>query len=289
MILDSSLIIHFRPSNNHLYAGSVLQLFPSRAVAIDILGFGIHWYGLLYLAAFMLAWVLLPRLQRYRNLDLTSEEWADLLSWGVIGVVVGGRLGFVLFYEPSYFLDSPLRVFAVWEGGMSSHGGFLGVTLSLLWIVRKKGLPVLALADVIVVPVALGLMLGRLGNFINQELYGTVTSLPWGISIPGVEGLRHPTQLYAMLKDLVIAFACFAHLSLPGSTRGRTAAIFLILYGVLRFLLEYLRIQEYPLLPLPLFFSRGQLLTLPIVVVGVPLWWRTRVFSRHSHPSPPLR
>lgn len=252
-----------------------MSLFPTRTVALEILGFSIHWYGILYLAAFLLAWYLLPRLQTYRGLRLSKDEWADILSWAVIGVIVGGRLGFVLFYAPQYFLREPLKIFAVWEGGMASHGGFLGVTLALLWILRKKNLPILAIGDTVVVPAALGLVCGRLGNFINQELYGTVTQLPWGMYIPGVEGLRHPTALYAMAKDLLIAGACFWHLrwsSARGDRPGRTLGFFFMLYGVLRFLIEYVRVQDYALLPLPFFFSRGQLLTIPIIAAGVWLW-----------------
>lgn len=249
-----------------------MSFFPSRSVAVEILGFGVHWYGLLYLTAFLIAWFLLPRLQRYRDLHLTKEDWADVLSWGVVGVIVGGRLGFVLFYEPEYFLSDPLRIFAVWEGGMASHGGFLGVTLALLHVTRRKHIPRWLLADILVVPVAIGLACGRLGNFINQELYGSVTTLPWGISIPGVDGLRHPTQIYAVLKDLFIALVCFLHLRRPTYVAGRTLGLFLMLYGILRFIVEYYRIQEYGLLPLPFYLSMGQLLTVPVFAIGAFIW-----------------
>ena len=157
---------------------------------------------------------------------------------------------------------------------MSSHGGFLGVLLAVGLYLRHRRLPLLPIADLAVVPVALGLALGRLGNFINLELYGTVSDLPWAIAVPGVEGLRHPAQFYAMGKDLLIAAVCYWHLvRVRPVIPGHTTALFLMLYGTLRFLVEYVRVQEYPLIDFGvLSLSRGQLLTLPIVLVGVVLW-----------------
>jgi phosphatidylglycerol---prolipoprotein diacylglyceryl transferase len=250
------------------------SIFPSRAVAFDIFGWSIYWYGLLYFAAFLLAFWILPRLQKHRNLLLLDRnDWADLLTWAVIGVILGGRLGFVLFYEPQYFLISPLKIFEVWEGGMSSHGGFIGVATSLFFFLRKRGWDVWSIADLLTVPIAIGLAFGRTGNFINQELYGPVTTLPWAISIPSVEGLRHPTQIYAVIKNLVIAACCLWHLKFMRPIRaGTTFALFLVLYAILRFLIEYLRTQEYGLIDLGVIsLSRGQLLTVPILLAGVLL------------------
>ncbi len=195
----------------------------------------------------------------------------------VIGVIVGGRLGYVLFYEPTYFISQPLQIFALWQGGMSFHGGFLGVLIVLILWSRKHHVPFMALADIVVVPVAIGLALGRVGNFINQELYGTATTLPWGMYFPGAatiaeSSLRHPTQLYAVGKDLLIAGICFWYLRLTKKNvrrHGCTAAAFLILYGVGRFLLEYLREQQYPLTDIAgIALTRGQLLTLPLLLLG---------------------
>ena len=251
----------------------MVALVPSRTIALQIFHFSVHWYGIMYLLAAILGIILLPHLQRARGLTLTRDEWLSVVSWGVIGVIVGGRFGYVLFYEPMYFAVHPSEIIAIWNGGMSSHGGFIGVTASLLLFGFFKKIDVRTLADVVVVPVALGLALGRFGNFINQELYGTVTTLPWGIVIPGVEGFRHPTQLYAVAKDLFIAMVCLGHLQLRPAVPGRTFALFLMLYGVLRFLLEYLREQPYPLINLGLVtLSRGQLLTLPIFIMGALLW-----------------
>ncbi|MCF7844893.1 MAG: prolipoprotein diacylglyceryl transferase [Kiritimatiellales bacterium] len=252
----------------------MVDLFPSRMVALEILGFSIHWYGLMYLAGFVLAFLLLPRIQKWRGLDLSKDDWAQLLSWGIIGVIAGGRLGFVLFYEPGFFVRYPIEIVQVWHGGMSSHGGFIGVALALYFVSRKRKIDLLALADCLVVPIALGLALGRVGNFINGELYGTVTNVPWAMQFPDIEGLRHPTQIYAVIKDLVIAMVCFLYLKNSKPVYlGRAFTLFLMLYGILRYLLEYFRDQPYGLLDLKIILvSRGQILTIPLIIVGYLLW-----------------
>src|SRR3989344_3387466 len=253
----------------------MISFFPSRAVFLEILGFNVHWYGIMYLLAFLLALLLLPRLQKERGLHLSRDQWASIVSISILGVIIGGRLGYVLFYEPLYFLTHPLEIIAVWNGGMSSHGGFLGVCLALMFYCRRHTIDIRLLADIAVVPVAIGLAFGRFGNFINQELYGIITTMPWGIEIPGVEGLRHPTQIYAVLKDLLIAGAAYWHLHAVRPMKpGRTFALFLILYGILRFVVEFLRDQTHPLVDLMVLeLSYGQLLTIPLLMVGIALWF----------------
>ena len=252
----------------------MISLFPSRTVALELFGFPIRWYGLFYLCAFLVAYILLPRLQRYRGLALIREEWERLLGFAVLGVIVGGRLGFILFYEPMYFLAHPVKIFAVWEGGMASHGGFLGVAIALFFTLRRRNVDLLRFADVVVIPAALGLAVGRVGNLINQELYGTVTTLPWGIAIPGIEGLRHPTPFYDALYNILIAAVCFLHLARPRSVPGRTCALFLMLYALFRFLVEFLRAQEYAPLDLGIVvLTMGQALTVPVFIAGMFLWW----------------
>ncbi|TSC79388.1 MAG: phosphatidylglycerol:prolipoprotein diacylglycerol transferase [Candidatus Peregrinibacteria bacterium Gr01-1014_25] len=251
----------------------MLALFPSRTVAVSVLGFPIHWYGILYACGFALAWVLLPRLQRHRGLTWLRGDFEHLLAAGVLGVLLGGRLGFVLLYEPRYFLAHPLEILSVWNGGMASHGGFVGVALALFLVMRGRERDLLKIADIAVVPIALGLALGRLGNFINQELYGIPTALPWGIMIPGVEELRHPTALYAIGKDLLIALVCFAHLRRSGSRVGGTAGLFLLLYGMLRFGLEFLRDQPYGWIDFGVAsLTPGQVFTIPLIAAGAALW-----------------
>ena len=257
-----------------------MQFFPSRAIFLTVGPLSIHWYGIMYLLAFLLSMWLLPRLERYRRLQLTDRQRESLLIHTFFGVLVGGRLGVVLFYDLPYFLQHPFDIFAVWQGGMSSHGGVIGVTIGLLLFARKYRIDVARLADILMVPVAIGLAFGRVGNFINLELYGTVTTLPWGMAIPGVEGLRHPTQIYAVIKDLTIALVAFAHLrrtagQTTGAAIGRTVAIFMVLYGILRCIVELFRDQApygYTIIAgLPI--SRGQLLTVPIILFGIALWF----------------
>lgn len=256
------------------YDAGVIEFFPSRAVAVSLLGFQVHWYGIMYLLAFVLALILLPHLQRYRKLYLSRDEWSTLAAWAVVGVILGGRLGFVFFYDTEYYRQFPLHVLYVWQGGMSFHGGFLGTCLALTFHALRMNYPAARLADVIVVPAAIGLALGRLGNFINQELYGTVTNLPWGMTFDGAEGLRHPTQLYAMVKDLLIAGLCYLHLRRVNlQTPGKTFALFLVLYGFGRILVDPLREQTYSLIRFGDFvLTRGQLLTLPLLAFGALLW-----------------
>lgn len=252
----------------------MVALFPSRTVALELFGFAVHWYGIMYLLAFLLAWLLLPRLQQYRALSLSRDTWSSVLSSAILGVIVGGRLGFIVFYEPLHYLTHPADIVAVWQGGMSFHGGFLGAVVALLFALRHRRHDMLRFADVVVVPAAIGLALGRMGNFINGELYGPLTTLPWGIAFPGVEGLRHPTQLYAVCKDLLIALCCYAHLRLAAQAApGRTFALFMVLYGMLRFAIEPLRVQDVaPLHVAGLTLTRGQQLTLPVLLAGLALW-----------------
>ncbi len=277
-----------------------IAVLPSRAIALSVGPLAIHWYGVLYAVSFLIGMWVLPRLEKFRSLALTGDQRTNLYTALILGVVVGGRLGYVLFYEPAYFIAHPVQILAVWHGGMSSHGGLIGVVCALVVFCKRNSVSLLALADLIVVPSAIGLALGRLGNLINLELYGTVTALPWGIHIPGVEGLRHPTQIYAMIKDLFIAWVCFMHMRATAQSSaqssklkaqsfpiGRTTALFLILYGILRFVVEYFRDQPYGHVTIGfLNFSRGQLLTIPVFVAGVCLWClsRPRCVGEHDIP-----
>ena len=284
------------------YGTHMLQLFPAREIALALGNFEIHWYGVLYIAGFALAWWLLPKLQKYRGLALTRDQWLELITWCALGVIAGGRLGYVLFYEPAFFLSNPGQMIAIWDGGMSSHGGFIGVAIALGLVARHFKIELLALLDVIVVPVALGLALGRVGNFINQELY-----------------LSTAAHLAAIGKNLLISALCFLSLKsgwhrgvrpeilrnsegphakhggsgtvakssgespVTGPAPGQTLALFLILYAILRFLTEYWRVQEFSG---AFGLTRGQLLTLPVLLAGVMLWiWLRREPSSSKHST----
>lgn len=261
----------------------MIQFLPSRAVAIQIGGFGIHWYGIMYALAFLIGIFLIPRLEHYRRLRLTEKQRTALYTALMLGVLIGGRLGYVLLYGWKYYLMHPLEIVAVWQGGMSSHGGIIGVALGLQWFSRMKQINVWKITDIIVVPVAIGLALGRVGNFINGELYGTITTVPWGMYFPGVDGLRHPTQLYAVAKDMLISIVCFLHLQKSANTSpmkcGVTTAIFLTMYGILRFIVEIFRDQPFGYVHLGIIdISWGQVYTIPVIIAGVVLYaWRSRV------------
>lgn len=255
-----------------------MSFFPTRQIALSIGPLAVHWYGLMYLLAFLTAWFLTPRLAKYRELSLSKEQQSSLLTYAILGTLIGGRLGYTAFYGADYFGDHPWEIFAVWRGGMSFHGGLVGVGIALWLFAKRQVLDFWKLLDIAVIPAALGLAFGRFGNFINQELYGPVTDLPWGMVIPGVEGLRHPTPLYAMVKDLLIAGVCFLHLR-RDAIPGATTALFLILYGILRFSIEFVRIETASGLDLGiLYLTRGQVLTIPLILVGLYLlfWKRIR-------------
>ena len=253
-----------------------MSFFPTRQIALSIGPLAIHWYGLMYLLAFLAAWFLLPRLAKYRSLSFSKEQQSSLLTYAIVGVLVGGRLGYVAFYGADYFGDHPWEIFAVWKGGMSFHGGLVGVGVALFLFAKREAMGFWRLLDVAVIPAALGLAFGRFGNFLNQELYGPVTDLPWGMAIPGIEGLRHPTPLYAMVKDLLIASVCFLHLR-RSTIPGATTALFLILYGILRFSIEIVRVETASGLDVGfLHLTRGQLLSIPVLFLGIWILWKRR-------------
>jgi phosphatidylglycerol:prolipoprotein diacylglycerol transferase len=222
----------------------------------------------MYLLGFLLVYKLAPKLQRYRGLWLKKSDWSNLLSLVVIGVIVGGRLGYVFFYDWPYFKANPQEIFAIWNGGMASHGGFIGVALVTWVYARFHKLSILKIVDAAVVPIALALALGRVGNYINVELYGTVTDVPWAQAIDGVEGLRHPTAVYAILKNTFVGAICMYALTNSKKT-GLPTACFLMSYAVLRFIVEFFRIPTVENTEIFGFiFSQGQLLSVPVFVLG---------------------
>ncbi len=231
----------------------------------------------MYLLAFVVAYILILKFQKFRSLTLTKDDVSSILSYAIVGVIVGGRLGYVLFYELAYMIEHPIQIFAVWNGGMSSHGGFIGTAIALWYILKKKGIPLLSFLDVATVPIAVGLAFGRFGNFINFELYGTVTDVAWAVEIPGIEGLRHPTYFYALIKNLWIAAVCLVLLRSQKGSPGTIFSVFLIMYGVLRFVVEVFREQTYSLIDISVMeLTRGQVMSIPIVVLGTLLLMKKR-------------
>lgn len=256
-------------------------------IALQVGPLAIHWYGLTYLAAFGL-FLLLARArlthEPYASLR-TPRPWEtrdveDILFQGVLGVVIGGRVGYCLFYKPLYYLGHPLEVFAVWTGGMSFHGGLIGVLLAMVWYARTRQRPWLQVMDFIAPCVPTGLAAGRVGNFINGELWGRVAdpSLPWAMVFRGAGELpRHPSQVYQFLMEGLLLFVLLWLYARRPRATGQVSGAFLLGYGVFRFIAEFFREPDAHLGLLSLGMSLGQWLCVPMVVGGIALWaWAGR-------------
>ncbi len=248
-------------------------------VALQLGPVSIHWYGLMYVLAF-LQFVLLGRrhLARRRDLALSPVLVDDLMFWGVVGVILGGRMGYVLFYKPLDFLADPLSIVAVWQGGMSFHGGFIGVLVAMAWLARRRGLRWLQVTDFIAPLVPLGLALGRIGNFINGELWGRPADVPWAMVFPLIDAVpRHPSQLYQAGLEGVALFVLLWWFARRPRPVGQVSAVFLLGYGVARFAVEFFREPDAHLGLLGLGLSMGQWLCVPMLVAGVGMWvWSGR-------------
>ena len=256
-------------------------------VALQIGPLAVHWYGLTYLAAFGL--FMLLGLRRLRHAPFASvtgpgawkrQDVEDILFMGVMGVVLGGRIGYCLFYKPLYYLAHPLEVLAVWQGGMSFHGGMLGVVVAMIWFARSRHKPWLQVADFVAPCVPTGLAAGRIGNFINGELWGRLSSpdLPWGMVFRGAGDLpRHPSQLYQFLLEGLLLFVLLWFYARKARKEGQVAALFLVGYGVFRFVAEFFREPDAHLGILSLGMSMGQWLCVPMVLAGFGLYsWAAR-------------
>ena len=240
-------------------------------IAISIGPLAVRWYGLMYLVAFIL-FVVLGRVHARRQpaLRWDAQQIDDLLFYGVLGVILGGRLGYVLFYKPAYYLAHPAEILAVWQGGMAFHGGFLGVLVAMWLFGRRTQRPWLAVTDFIAPLVPLGLAAGRMGNFINGELVGRVTDVPWAMVFPQVDGLpRHPSQLYQFGLEGLSLFLILWWFSAKARPRGLVSAVFLIGYGAFRFIAEFGREPDDFLGLLTFGLSMGQWLSLPMILAGL--------------------
>lgn len=253
----------------------------------------IHWYGLTYLVAFALFMLLAAARVRqpwYAHAGWTRRDVEDLLFWGVLGVVLGGRIGYALFYKPGYYLEHPLEIVAVWKGGMSFHGGMLGVIVAMVGFARMRGRAWLEVTDLIAPAVPTGLASGRIGNFINGELWGRQAdaSLPWAMVFPqsGVDMPRHPSQLYQFaLEGVLLAVLLWVYARRPRAL-GQVSGAFLLGYGVFRFVAEYFREPDAHLGLLALGMSMGQWLCVPMMLGGAVLWaWATRRAAPAASPA----
>ena len=243
----------------------------------------VRWYGLMYLLAFASFWWLGTRRINVGLAAISRQQLDDLLFGGIVGVILGGRLGYVLFYKPDYYLAHPLESFAIWQGGMSFHGGFLGVLAAMAFVALRQRVKWWDVMDYVAPLVPLGLGAGRLGNFINGELWGRATGAPWGMVFRGAGDLpRHPSQLYEFALEGLALFALLWWFSSRPRPRMQVSALFLIGYGAARFICEFAREPDSFLGFLALGLSMGQWLSLPMIAAGIFLWFLAARPSRTS-------
>jgi phosphatidylglycerol:prolipoprotein diacylglycerol transferase len=257
-------------------------------IAIQIGPLAVRWYGLMYLLGFGLFWWL--GRQRLRRPDVASstrldaQGLDDLLFFGVIGVVLGGRLGYVFFYKPGYYLEHPMEALAIWQGGMAFHGGLIGVLTALWLFCRWRGLRFFAVMDFVAPLVPLGLAAGRMGNFINGELWGRPSEVAWAMVFPqaGDTLTRHPSQLYQFFGEGLSLFALLWWWSGQSRARGEISGLFLVGYGITRFLAEFARQPDAFLGTLAAGMSMGQWLSLPMILIGIPMILIARKNARRA-------
>jgi phosphatidylglycerol:prolipoprotein diacylglycerol transferase len=254
--------------------------FPDiHPIAFSLGPFVIRWYALAYIAGILLGWLYARHLVSKNNLwkntsPMSKTDIDDFITYATLGIILGGRLGYVIFYNPAYFMEYPSAILAVWEGGMSFHGGLTGVIIAMILFARSRSIQVLSLFDVIGAAAPIGLFFGRIANFINGELWGRVTEVSWGVVFPAAGPLpRHPSQLYeAALEGLALFLICallirFKALHKP----GLVAAVFAAGYGLARFAVEFVRDPDPQIGLIAGFFTMGQLLSIPMILAGFAL------------------
>ena len=232
----------------------------------------LRWYGLMYLVGFVSSYFLVKKQVAKRNLDIGREQLESLYFHMILGLIIGARLGYVLFYNFSHYLSNPLDIIAVWHGGMSFHGGLIGTAIGWIIFSKRKRIPLLQIGDLVTVTAPIGLFCGRMGNFINGELYGRVTDVPWAMIFPGGGDMpRHPSQLYEAFFEGPVLFAILWIMKDKVKNDGVIVGLFLILYGIIRFIIEFFREPD-PQVGLVFgSFSMGQMLSGSMIVAGVVL------------------
>ncbi|MBI2655343.1 prolipoprotein diacylglyceryl transferase [Candidatus Woesearchaeota archaeon] len=244
--------------------------------------FEVRYYGLFYALGFIIAYLMLPSLAKIKNIKLSKDDAADFILYLLIGVVLGARLAYIIFYNPLFYLNSPAEIIKLWHGGLSFHGGFLGAIFAAYLFCRKKKIEFYDIADITVVPVALALALGRIGNFINGELYGRITDFSWCIDysknqfiqdVP--EGCRHPSQIYESLKNFFI-FAALWFIKGKKLPKGFMFWSFVAMYGLLRTIAEFFRQPDEQIGFILNYFTMGQLLSFPLFLFGTYMLFRLR-------------
>ena len=252
---------------------------PSIDPILISIGFlDIRWYSLSYIFAFILGSILIKKLNKQSFNLLSSTQIDNFFIWAVIGVIIGGRLGYVFFYQPKLFFSNPFYLFEIWKGGMSFHGGLIGMILSIYFFAKKNNVNFFYLSDLVSIVAPIGLFLGRISNFINTELYGRVTDFPFAFIYPLIDNNpRHPSQLYeAFFEGIVLFFILYLYFikNREKNLIGNISAYFLILYSIFRFLIEYLREPDFHLGLFFNYFSMCQILCIPIFLTGVFILFR---------------
>jgi phosphatidylglycerol:prolipoprotein diacylglycerol transferase len=254
-------------------------------IALQVGPIGIHWYGLMYLVGFASAWWVLLKRARQPERGFTPVQVADLVFYAALGIIIGGRVGYMLLYAWPDLIANPLSLLQLWKGGMSFHGGLLGVIIAVSVYALKIGKNLVDITDFIAPAVPLGLAAGRIGNFINAELWGRVTTMPWGMVFPNAGDLpRHPSQLYEFFLEGVVMFAVLWIFSAKLRPRWAVSGLFLLLYGVFRFGIEFFREPDAQMGYRALgWLTEGQLLSLPMIILGgIMLIWSYRGIKQCS-------
>jgi len=248
----------------------------------------IRWYSLAYLAGILVGWWYLLKLIDRPGAPMARRHADDLVFYATLGIILGGRLGYVLFYRPAFYFEDPLQILRIWDGGMSFHGGVIGTTLGILWLARKHRLDWLRIHDYVACCTPFGLLFGRLANFVNGELWGRATDVPWAIVFPtGGEVPRHPSQLYEAALEGVLLFAILWFLFWRTDARyqpGKLVGAFLLVYGLSRFLVELVRQPDLGLEHLPWGLTMGQTLTVPMILGGA--WLIATAKGRRQRVEP---
>jgi len=254
-------------------------------VIFEIGPFQVRYYGVFYALGFIIAYFMISYLAKRRQIGITKDDVADLITYELVGVVLGARLAYVLFYNLSFYAQNPINILKLWHGGLSFHGGLLGAIIAAYLFCRKKKIGFYDIADITVIPVALALALGRIGNFINAELYGRITDMPWCIDYSKNQyvsdlpsGCRHPSQIYESLKNFFI-FAVLWLIKDKKLPKGFMFWSFVTLYGLLRTIVEFFRTPDEQVGFIFNYFTMGQLLSIPLFLIGVYILYRLKKTS----------
>ena len=241
-------------------------------VLLELGPFEIRYYGLIFVLGFIIAYFLLIHLAKKRELSLNKEDIADFFLYLIIGIILGSRIFYVILYNLPYYLANPFEIIAVWHGGLSFHGGLIGGIIATFYFCKRKKIKFYEIADIAVIPLALALALGRIGNFINGELYGRVTDVPWAVRFPDAEGFRHPSQIYESFKNLLIFFTLWIikDEKLP---KGFLFWLFVIMYSALRFIVEFFRAPDEEL-GFIVGLTMGQILSVIMFFVGLVFMYK---------------